>query len=278
MSEIDKDRLGNKIKQIRVDRKETLEQFAENIAKVSGNSIKTTKSNVSKWEKGLNVPNDIAIQSIAKLGGMSIDELIFNPNLEDIKEIIWDSIDSDVEGEVEKAIYDFLKITSDIEEALMGFYFDDGGAMITNTDEIEKIELEIYNNSIDEFLSSHIDEISSYVYANNPKSVNEVIESAAKYINLLRLSKIHTFEAQYRELKNNIVNNIPWAMGFYNIEDTAKRIREDEPNLSKNDAYKKAIDRVYSSKLGDLSSDFSNELSRLYNEYKNDLHKYISND
>lgn len=68
--------LGQRIKKIRVSRKETLEEFANAIQKNADKTIKTTKSNVSKWEKGLNIPNDIALFSIAQLGNMSRDELI----------------------------------------------------------------------------------------------------------------------------------------------------------------------------------------------------------
>lgn len=68
--------VGKKIKQIRVDRRETLEEFAKSIIKASDGSIKTTKSNVSKWEKGLNIPNDIALQAIADLGDTSVEFLL----------------------------------------------------------------------------------------------------------------------------------------------------------------------------------------------------------
>lgn len=68
--------LGQRIKNIRVTRKETLEQFANAIQKNAEKSIKTTKSNVSKWEKGLNTPNDIALHSIASLGAVSVNYLL----------------------------------------------------------------------------------------------------------------------------------------------------------------------------------------------------------
>lgn len=71
--------IGQRIKRIRVSRKETLEQFAENIIKASNNSVKTGKSNVSRWEKGLNKPNDITLEAIAKLGNTTVNQL-FNSN------------------------------------------------------------------------------------------------------------------------------------------------------------------------------------------------------
>ena len=75
--------LGERIKRIRVSRKETLEKFAENIIKASSNSVKTGKSNVSRWEKGLNKPNDITLQAIAKLGNTTVNQLLNSNQLSD---------------------------------------------------------------------------------------------------------------------------------------------------------------------------------------------------
>lgn len=75
--------LGERIKRIRVSRKETLEKFAENIIKASNNSVKTGKSNVSRWEKGLNKPNDITLQAIAKLGNATVNQLLNSNPLSD---------------------------------------------------------------------------------------------------------------------------------------------------------------------------------------------------
>ena len=75
--------LGDRIKRIRVSRKETLEKFAENIIKASDNSVKTGKSNVSRWEKGLNKPNDITLQAIAKLGNITVNQLLNSNPLSD---------------------------------------------------------------------------------------------------------------------------------------------------------------------------------------------------
>lgn len=75
--------LGKRIKRIRVGRKETLEEFAKNIIKVSENSVKTTKSNVSRWEKGENKPNDVTLQAIAELGNTTVDQLLNSNPLSD---------------------------------------------------------------------------------------------------------------------------------------------------------------------------------------------------
>lgn len=73
--EIDKKMLGQRIKKIRVAKRMTMEKFANAIHERVP-EIKSGKSSVSKWERGDNVPNDIALQAIADLGGITVEELL----------------------------------------------------------------------------------------------------------------------------------------------------------------------------------------------------------
>lgn len=73
---INKIELGRRINSIRIDRRNTLEEFADEIKRRSEKKIKTTKSNVSRWVKGVNVPNNVTLQIIADIGGITIDELL----------------------------------------------------------------------------------------------------------------------------------------------------------------------------------------------------------
>src|SRR5699024_4898345 len=65
------------IKEIRVNEKDTLESFSQKINKYSGGVIKSGKSNVSRWEKGENIPNDITLKTIADIGKMTVTELLY---------------------------------------------------------------------------------------------------------------------------------------------------------------------------------------------------------
>lgn len=80
---ISTDSVGKRIKRIRVSRKETLEEFSNNISKIADGNIKTSKNNVSKWEKGLNKPNDIALKAIADLGDTTVNQLLNSNPLSD---------------------------------------------------------------------------------------------------------------------------------------------------------------------------------------------------
>lgn len=68
--------LGQRIKEIRINLGETMEEFANTIREKTDNTQRTGKSNVSKWERGENIPNDITLKAIAALAGISVDELL----------------------------------------------------------------------------------------------------------------------------------------------------------------------------------------------------------
>lgn len=69
---IDKIGLGNKIKEIRLTndrlKNATMEEFAVMVG--------SNKSNVSRWERGKNVPNEATLTKIAEIGGITLDELV----------------------------------------------------------------------------------------------------------------------------------------------------------------------------------------------------------
>lgn len=73
---INKKTLGMNIKNIRVNKlKINMEEFA--------NLIQSGKSNVSRWERGENAPNDLTLTKIAELGNTTVDELLYG-SLEDV--------------------------------------------------------------------------------------------------------------------------------------------------------------------------------------------------
>lgn len=89
---IDKKKLGSRIKEIRVNEKDTLESFSQKINKYSGGVIKSGKSNVSRWEKGENIPNDITLKTIADIGKMTVTELLYGK----------DTVDDELYKQIEK--------------------------------------------------------------------------------------------------------------------------------------------------------------------------------
>lgn len=68
MVEIDKKALGQRIKSIRLDKGMTLEEF--------GKLFGASKSSVLGWESGRNAPNKERLKTIAKLGDITVSQLI----------------------------------------------------------------------------------------------------------------------------------------------------------------------------------------------------------
>ena len=69
---MDKKVIGEKIKGIRLNKGMTLEEF--------GKLFNAGKSNVRKWEVGSSLPNPERLKAIAKLGGITVEQLLYeNP-------------------------------------------------------------------------------------------------------------------------------------------------------------------------------------------------------
>ena len=76
---MDKKVIGQKIKEIRLNRGMTLEEF--------GKMFRATKSNVLKWENGTSLPNKSRLKKIADLIGIPVNKFVSNHTGEKIKEI-----------------------------------------------------------------------------------------------------------------------------------------------------------------------------------------------
>lgn len=74
---ISKEDLGIRIRNVRNKRLESMEKFGQAISKATNNEVKSGKSNVSRWERGENIPNNETIKAIAELGKITVDELLY---------------------------------------------------------------------------------------------------------------------------------------------------------------------------------------------------------
>ncbi|UJF14997.1 helix-turn-helix domain-containing protein [Jeotgalibaca sp. MA1X17-3] len=110
--EINKNALGKRIKNIRVNEKDTLESFAQKINSKTQGAIRSGKSNVSRWEKGENIPNDLTLKTIAEIGNMSVDELSYGSTEDIINTGITDSLkkmNKELKQTEEKEVFNQIK-------------------------------------------------------------------------------------------------------------------------------------------------------------------------
>ncbi|MBO0481533.1 helix-turn-helix domain-containing protein [Candidatus Enterococcus courvalinii] len=107
----DKKRIGGRIQAIRISLGYTLEEFGENLTPPA------SKSNVSRWEKGKNIPNKARLLSIAKLGGVSTEYLLLGEKKERDQEYYIEKLE--VENlELKERIRQYEKVFEDVESLL----------------------------------------------------------------------------------------------------------------------------------------------------------------
>lgn len=102
---INKKAVGQRIKNIRLNKGMTLEEF--------GKLFNATKSNVNSWEIGNALPNKERLKTISKIGNISINELLYGS----ITEIIENNIDL-ICNELEINQFDFLGLYNDVGELI----------------------------------------------------------------------------------------------------------------------------------------------------------------
>ena len=74
--------LGQKIKELRMDKGLTMEEF--------GKLFDASKSIVSRWERDISVPNEKRLKHIAKLAGKSVSEFVYGvPSAERVKKTMY---------------------------------------------------------------------------------------------------------------------------------------------------------------------------------------------
>lgn len=86
---IDNRSVGRRIKEIRLDRGESTADFAKNFTPEASNSL------VSRWERGVNLPNANRLKTIAELGGISVNELLYGDVRTYIAKILSDNFSFD---------------------------------------------------------------------------------------------------------------------------------------------------------------------------------------
>lgn len=68
--------VGARISKIRRESGLTMKEFGEKISKYLNSEIIVSGSLISRWESGVNLPNNERLKVIAELGNMTVDELL----------------------------------------------------------------------------------------------------------------------------------------------------------------------------------------------------------
>ena len=90
--EINNMEVGQRIKMIRMTMGLSLEGFGQKVDNVS-------RSLTSRWERGVNLPNNARLKKIAELGNLSIDELLYGSKHNYISQIVKENMkDRPIDG------------------------------------------------------------------------------------------------------------------------------------------------------------------------------------
>lgn len=202
MNDINKLALGKRIKNIRVARKDTLETFAKAIQAETSHAIKTTKSNASKWEKGLNIPNDITLKAIADLGNTSVEYLLYG-SLDEYAHTLLDNFEIELneDSSISSAVIPF--IINEVKSALFPKYFgksySDMVSLENFFDEKKKDALEHWSNPqqietnilnlLSRSITEDIGDTMPYLYSDRYKDDYSKIDSAQGVTSLSDLKR-----------------------------------------------------------------------------------------
>lgn len=287
--DIDKKALGQRIKDIRVKRKENMQQFADMIKNETDNASTPGKSNVSRWERGENIPNDITLEAIAKLGGKTVDELLYGDKNEIIKRHI---IEMGINNEHD-LLDVFIVYLNKNNKAYSDFYTNKSytygdykpAKSAEHEDMKRKVARELFGTFIEntgvetiKYKTQH-----SYFFNEDTNSLKrEIAFMMHKYFDLIIFEDDETFEGTVMNTVNALKYDFPFVeIEQSNLEDYIKF--QTDQNETINEAhsenfFKTLIELFFYKEAYNIVSPFRQELVNLLNDYDKAMDKYLNKD
>lgn len=174
--------VGSRIKMIRLNMGLPAVEFGERIAKGLGKSIEDnapSQSLISRWERGVNLPNKERLKVIAQLGGISVNELLYG----DLKQYVYNVLHDELleSGELYEKISEYiLLLDNDIDN------------ISSENDKTDLLQIKS-----ESFFKDNFDSIFDYIRQGFPlmdandlyDSVDLIITRAMSYIDMLIYNK-----------------------------------------------------------------------------------------
>lgn len=196
--DINKTEVGKRIFTIRKSLGLTMKEFGERI----GNPA-ASDSIVSRWEKGVSIPNNERLKRIAELGEISVEELLYGNYEARIRNILMDQeSNEDVAQVVQLVINKFTNIDHKYptREELLNDY-NDVVSLINGTREKNQSRITLATNlyNAEKDLMQYLDDRNNFDLI---ESVNKEIKSAIEQYNIY-------FDKNISEVLNEIdlINN-----------------------------------------------------------------------
>lgn len=284
---IDKKMLGHRIKDIRLKQKLNMEQFAHKIKDETNNVSSPGKSNVSRWERGENIPNDITLEAIAKLGSVTVDEMLYGNENEIIKRNIIE-IGKNNEYDLLDAFIVYLnkhnKTFSDFYTNKSYTYGSFKPANSTEHEEMKKtIASELFQSFIENIDVQTIKEKTQqhFFFSEDKNSLKrEIAFMMHKYFDLILFEDDKSIEG----IIMNTINNLKYDFPFVDIkqselDDYITFIIDGKlESISEHIAIETAIELFFCKEAYNIVTPFRQELANLLDDYEKAKEKYLNND
>ena len=177
MVDVNKKELGERIKKIRLELGDTTEVFGKRFDPQANRSL------VSAWENGRYIPNPERLKSLAELGGISVNELLYG----DMKNFISSYFD--------KKIFEYKE---KYEDSFYGSMLNDSEYIKSVKDDfLYKVQFYELNHADTEALNKLIDE-SIYAVMRGEEYTNEGAFALAK-------NRLHDTVQQLEEFFHEVV-------------------------------------------------------------------------
>lgn len=180
---INKLEVGKRIKAIRINKKLTMKDFGKNLNPVASDSI------VSRWERGISLPNNQRVKQIADLGNVSVTYLLYGEKTYADIEIL----DKDKMTDIEEFFYagtvqrkdEFRNTISKLEEQKIVLEETDYTALT----ELYEIIIELQKNKLHKstmiFLTNLISDLKTKI-SDNDVSIEEYTKNQLKIIEMIK--------------------------------------------------------------------------------------------
>ncbi|MDK6291402.1 helix-turn-helix transcriptional regulator [Aerococcus urinae] len=254
--DINKDKVGKRIKKIRTDRGWSLEVYGE---KIEDPPVKP--GIISRWENGKSLPNNQRIKAIADIGGITVDELLHGNQKDRLFNLLCSAIDENSE------LYSISLIDKIIK--FLNFYDNliDKMLSIGDSETSSKIEeqaiISFFHNNLDNFIK-YTKDLGFNLNFDQPE---QIINKFIRYVDLASMRAKETYEGAEAVIQNALESINPYLY----TKDTFEEFINDEDYIKWFKNKSEAAEKYFISKLYENVQETVIEVGKKYWDYRIDI-------
>jgi len=260
---IDKKSVGRRIKEIRLSKGDTLAEFGGHFEKEASDSI------VSRWERGVSLPNKERLKAISEIGNISVDELLYGNYKDYVTSVLYKAIRNN-----EKLQQTLNKYFS--YNAIFNFGEEDDGLINAFDFLPDSSEFNYTFKEATDLIDYLIDEIIDFLKVSDKNRDPEVIIQFAQIIINNHLQRIaNDFNEAIKRVRNFLSQfNINYSTSVFENENEISDwidIFAKAEDIEREEAKKITLNNMYLEKLIADINRFIRRLDNLQDEYQNKI-------